>query len=119
MMYLMVFLGGGLGSLVRFGLSNIWNHPSATFPWGTFAANILASALLAILLYVLPERYQMGNLKFLLIVGFCGGFSTFSTLSMELFNMLKAGQTLWAAGYLLSSLGLSLGLFYLIYQRLA
>lgn len=100
---LLIFIGGGLGSLARFGLSYLIPYQSGKFPWATFCANLWASFFLGILLHFLSERQLADSFRWLLIVGFCGGFSTFSTFAGESWQMWRAGDwTLWSI-YALSS----------------
>ncbi|MDP4821737.1 MAG: fluoride efflux transporter CrcB [Saprospiraceae bacterium] len=91
--YFWIFIGGGLGSICRYALSAWIAGFKFTFPLGTFAANVLASFLLGFVLgaglrYTLPEP-----LRWLLISGFCGGFSTFSTFSGETWQLWSQGNT--------------------------
>ena len=90
--YLLVFIGGGLGSAVRLGIGTFLNrYLQSTFPYGTLCVNIIASFILGILTASLLFRlHAQGEQQRLLIgVGFCGGLSTFSTFSLELLNLLK------------------------------
>ncbi len=90
---LMVFLGGGMGSVMRFLLSRFWNSPETGIPYGTFAANILGSLLIGVILgYVARNEYISTNTELLLATGFCGGFTTFSTFAYENHVFLKAGD---------------------------
>lgn len=114
MMYLYVFLGGGIGSLCRFGLSQVLPRIGHGFPWATLAANVLASAVLAVALLFYDTKDLPNSFKALVMIGFCGGFSTFSTFGMELFDLWRNGQSLHAILYATSSLLLSLALFYLL-----
>jgi len=100
---LWVFLGGGLGSLARWGFGQVskglWSSPLAAV-LGTLAANFVACLLLG---YVLAKQPQERSMWFW-AVGFCGGFSTFSTFSNEVLTWLRAGDYAWAMGYMAVSL---------------
>lgn len=116
---LLVGLGGFGGSALRY-LFGIWLLRLSTawaLPVGTFAVNILGSFLIG-LLYGLSAKddYLTPSFRLLLITGFCGGFTTFSTFSYENLSLLQQGQTLqfslYALGSLLTGLAaVALGLF--------
>ncbi|MFM8448949.1 MAG: fluoride efflux transporter CrcB [Haliscomenobacter sp.] len=96
--YFPIFIGGGLGSLVRFYFSK--NLTAATgFHWGTFSANLVSCFILG-LLFSLRLRGDLSHqVQLLLITGFCGGFSTFSTFSLEVFQDLQEGRVVTALLY--------------------
>ncbi|OAV43024.1 fluoride efflux transporter CrcB [Lewinella sp. 4G2] len=95
MPWLLVFLGGGLGSLCRYAISRLLplaELAEGDIPWATLLANALACLLLGVLLALLAKEQLPKELSFLLVTGFCGGFSTFSTFSAELLSLLEAGH---------------------------
>lgn len=102
----LIFLGGGAGSVFRFLISSSLNGLIA-FPLGTFVVNITGSLLLGFLLG-LGLREISSQLSLLLMIGFCGGFTTFSTFSAETLELLKAGEYLSLILY--SGLSLACGI---------
>lgn len=106
--WIWVFLGGGLGSLLRWQLSTFNASESSAFPYGTLFANVLACLALGLLLGYHLKHPQADHYKLLAMVGFCGGFSTFSTFSLELYQLLRLGESGIAFIYLGVSLLLGL-----------
>jgi len=103
---IIVFLGGGLGSVVRYSLGKWVNtmHTQA-FPWGTLVVNIIACFILGLIVGFADHKQLLSSSSRLFwAVGFCGGFSTFSTFSNETLYLLQQGLTL----QLLAYVGLSL-----------
>ena len=90
-----VFIGGGIGSLLRYGVQTVWrsHHPLPyTFPWSTFIVNIAGSFLIG-LFYALAMRFHISpKICLLLTTGLCGGFTTFSTFSNDGMLLLKQGD---------------------------
>lgn len=93
---LWVFLGGGLGSILRYGINNLVGS-SHNFPLATLIANFLASLVLGILFGISGNDLLSDRQKLIFMTGFCGGFSTFSTFSLENYNLLDSGNFLLLA----------------------
>lgn len=103
-MMLYVFLGGGIGAVLRYLMSLYLSSDSQVIPWQTFGANFVSCVLLGIFL-ALSRKYATENtpLYLFLMTGVCGGFSTFSTFSMENLLLLQQGQWMAALAYTLLS----------------
>jgi len=101
---ILVFLGGGFGSVLRYLLSKYLNTPNSAFPYGTFAANILGSLLIGIILGLAAKNNTLSQPQTLLLAtGFCGGFTTFSTFAYENQVFLKSGDFTTFAIYTIAS----------------
>ena len=101
---LLVFLGGGLGSSLRYIVGNYLNSTSNGIPYGTFLANILGSFLIGIILgWAARSEALSQNTVLFLATGFCGGFTTFSTFAYENHVFLKSGDFFSFAFYTLGS----------------
>lgn len=101
---LLVFLGGGFGSVLRYMLGKYLNSTENGIPYGTFAANILGSLLIGIILGLAAKNNTLShNQTLLLATGFCGGFTTFSTFAYENHLFLKTGDFTSFAIYTIAS----------------
>ena len=103
MNYLLVFLGGGLGSLFRFGLWKWLGLYSSGFPWATLTANAVSSLVLGVLLGLQLKGGLNDQSQVFFMIGFCGGFSTFSTFTAETLRLLQYGHYVQASAYVLGS----------------
>ncbi|HET7768128.1 MAG TPA: fluoride efflux transporter CrcB [Chloroflexota bacterium] len=110
MTYLWVALGGGLGAAARYAIG-AWMIPrsSGPFPFHTLLINVTGSLTIGLLLAFLAGRPQLDPAwRLFLVVGFLGGYTTFSSYSFELISLARAGQWTSAAWYLVASNALSL-----------
>ncbi len=111
---ILVFLGGGLGSALRYGIGKWLNTPAATVPYGTLTANVLGSLIIGVVLgYAMRNAMLSQQMTLLLATGFCGGFTTFSTFAFENQTFLKNGDFLSFGLYTIGSFVLALGAIFL------
>lgn len=116
MAWFWIFVGGGIGSLARFGISELSGKwISSSFPWGTFISNFFACLILALVSVGLVVKFPAQNWIYpLIITGFCGGFSTFSTFGNETVNLIQQGNYLIAILNILLSLLFGIGIIFWI-----
>ena len=104
-----IFVGGAIGALARYGLAEALPHDPGTWPWATFAVNIAGALALGYLTTRLQERLPPSAYRRpLLGTGLCGALTTFSTMQVELLQMLDAGDAGLAASYAAASLAAGL-----------
>lgn len=108
----LVFIGGGIGSVARFAMARWLAQPLPHFPWATFGTNLLSCIVLGTLAGLRLKGVLQPNAQYLLMTGFCGGFSTFSTLSLEAWNLLEQQQFNLALLYVLLSIVLGVLLIF-------
>lgn len=104
MNYLLVFIGGGIGSILRFGLSELLRPYTTTFPFATLVANVLSCVLLGAAAGLFTTQNISPQQRLLIITGVCGGFSTFSTFTNETYLLFQAGNIFFAVLNILLSL---------------
>jgi CrcB protein len=101
---LLVFFGGGIGSVLRYLIGKWLNSSGDGIPYGTFLANILGSLLIGIILGIASKNDSLTQSQTLLLAtGFCGGFTTFSTFAYENHVFLKSGDFTSFALYTIGS----------------
>ena len=122
-LYLLIALGGAIGSVARHGLSSLTaNYLGATFPWGTLIVNVSGSFVIGFFATLAgPDGRMMvsGDMRQFVTVGICGGYTTFSSFSLQTLNLVQDGELLQAGGNILGSVALCLAAVWLGYAAAA
>lgn len=113
---LLIFLGGGLGSMARYGISEFVRvKVQSAFPVATLCSNIISCLVLALTVGYVSEKIEVGaSMKALILVGFCGGFSTFSTFSYETVNLFREGLVMYAIANIVVSVVACIAIVYFL-----
>ena len=114
-MYLVVAAGGALGAMARYRADSlIGRWAGAGFPWGTVAVNLIGSLLLGLLIGAAAHGLHLSQeMRALVVTGFLGAFTTFSTFSLNTVTLIERGDTGAALGYVLGSVVFGIGLFFI------
>ena len=120
--FILVFLGGGLGSGLRYLVAIAMNQYSKAQPFGTFTVNMLGCLLIGLVLgYAQKENTLTSNQTLLLATGFCGGFTTFSAFASENLELIRNGELFNFSIYAIGSVFLGIVLIligYLLVNKL-
>ncbi|MCD6068300.1 MAG: fluoride ion transporter CrcB [Bacteroidetes bacterium] len=110
-----VFIGGGIGSVCRWGISLGLKNMPVSLPWATLIANVVACIVFAgVIVFYKNQSFTSDSYKLILLTGFCGGLSTFSTFSYETMELMKAGSYLYAGINVAANILLCFLCFYFI-----
>ncbi len=112
--YLLVGLGGALGAMARYGIGTVVPAPANGFPLATALINIAGSLAMGLLIGVLARttpQYQ-NEIRLFVAVGIFGGFTTFSSFSLDAITLIERGDFLLATAYIVGSVVLSLAGLY-------
>jgi fluoride exporter len=112
MLYVFIALGGAIGSVLRYWLSTILDtRLNAAFPWGTLCVNVTGCIAIGLFANLTgTDGRHVGSLesRFFFMTGVCGGYTTFSSFSLQTLSLVREGDSLRAAAYVLSSVLLCL-----------
>ncbi|MFL5762521.1 MAG: fluoride efflux transporter CrcB [Bacteroidia bacterium] len=110
-----VFIGGGIGSLFRYGIAELFrNNWKSNFPVATLCSNVLSCIILALTVGYFAKADLNPGIKTFILVGICGGFSTFSTFSFETVELMRSGNLAVAISNVLISVIVCLALIWFI-----
>ena len=112
--YLSIALGGALGSMARYATGvYVGRWLGTAFPWGTLAINIIGSFLIGAFAESFALRWDASpSTRVFLVVGICGGYTTFSTFSLDIVTLINRGEFLAAGAYIAASVVLAVAALY-------
>jgi fluoride exporter len=107
---LSVAAGGAIGSVARYLVGTWSSKMFINFPWGTLIINVTGSFLIGLFVGLFATKWDLPQAaRIFLIVGICGGYTTFSTFSLDSFRLMERGEALAAGAYMIGSVVPSLG----------
>ena len=111
---LVVFIGGGLGTVARFLIGKFLPYSGKGFPWNTFCANLLGCLFIGFLIgyFLRNSNENQSSLVLFATVGFCGGFTTFSSFANENLSFIKSGDYNMLMVYSMLSLTMGIVMVY-------
>jgi len=112
---LIVFIGGGLGTVMRFLIGKLIPYSGKGFPWNTFCANLLGCLLIGLLTGYFMRNCSENQSSLILFatIGFCGGFTTFSSFANENLSFIRSGDYAILLSYSLLSISTGILMVYL------
>lgn len=112
---LIVFVGGGMGTVMRFLIGKLLPYSGKGFPWSTFCANLIGCLLIGLLTgyFLRNSGENQSSIILFASIGFCGGFTTFSTFANENFSFIRSGDYTMLLIYSIISFSIGILMIYL------